>query len=132
MAQIPNELTGPRVYVAVDDKKSAKMHLTGGFHKPERDKSMCGTSIEGKTLVDARDIAPHSEYQDSDLWCLRCIGILDLEPLDQKILFSAIKFQPGTYADLVVVRHLQRPSKLKTHPFRLTNAPPRKDWRIVK
>ena len=40
MANPPNELTGPRVYVAVDDKKSAKMHLTGGFHKPERDKAM--------------------------------------------------------------------------------------------
>ena len=132
MANTPNELTGPRMYVADDDKKTAKMHLTGGFHKPGREKAMCGSSIAGKTLVDARDIAPHSENQDSDLWCLRCIGILDFEALDQKILFSAIKFQPGTYGDLVVIPHLQRPSKHKTHPFLLTSVPPRKVWRIVK
>jgi len=132
MANIPNELTGPRVYVALDDKKTAKMHLTGGYHKPERNKAMCGTSIAGKTLVDARDIAPHSEYQDSELWCLRCFRILDFEALDQKILFSAIKFQPGSYGDLIVIPHLQRPSKHKTHPFLLTSAPLRKDWRIVK
>tara|TARA_B100001996_G_scaffold356168_1_gene319318 strand:+ start:337 stop:735 length:399 start_codon:yes stop_codon:yes gene_type:complete len=132
MASIPNELTGPRVYVAVDDKKTAKMHLTGGYRQSKRKKAFCGNPVSGKTLVDARDIAPHSEHQNSNVWCIGCLNLLELEALDQKILFSAITISKGSYGDLVVIPHLQRPSKLKTHPFRLTNAPPRKDWRIMK
>lgn len=132
MAQIPNELTGPRVYVAVDDKSTEKMHLTGGYRQSKRKKAFCGNQVSGKTLVDARDIAPHSEYQHSTAWCTSCLNLLENEALDQKILFSAITISKGSYGDLVVIPHLQRPSKFKTHPFRLTNAPSRKNWRIVK
>ena len=132
MPSPPNELTGPRLYVAVDNKKTTTMHLTGGYRRPQRKLALCGTQIAGKTLVDARDIAPHTEYQDSSLWCKRCIAMLDFEGLDQKVLFSAIKFKDGSYGDLVVIPHLHRPSKIKAHPFILTNAPPRKDWRVVE
>ena len=132
MANIPNELTGPRVYVAVDDRKTAKMHLTGGYRQSERKKAFCGDSVSGKTLVDARDVAPHSEYQNSNVWCIRCLNLLDNEALDQKILFSAIAISKGSYGDLIVIPHLQRPSRNPRHPFLLTSAPPRNDWRIVE
>ena len=63
MTNTKNELTGPRVFVVVDDKKKGKIHLTGGYAKPEMNKSMCGTKIGMKTIVDARDIAPREEYR---------------------------------------------------------------------
>ena len=101
MPESPNELTGPRVYVAVSNKKSAKMHLTGGHQKPKRNKTLCGNSATGATLVDVRDIALYKEYRDGDLWCKRCLAMLDFEALDQKVLFGAVEFKQGTYSDLV-------------------------------
>ena len=131
MPKPENELTGPRVYVTVGGT-TPTLHLTGGYNKPNRTKTMCGVSLAGRTLVDARDIAPHYEYRDAKLWCKRCLAMLDFEGLDQKVLFSAIEFKIGTYSDLILKKHMERPSKKPKHPFSLTNAPPRKDWRIVK
>ena len=132
MPETPNELTVPRVYVVVSNKKSAKMHLTGGHQKPKRNKTLCGNSATGATLVDVRDIVPCNEYRDGNLWCKRCLAMLDFEALDQKVLFSAVEFKHGTYSDLVLIPHLRRSPKTPKRPFRLTNAPPRKDWRIVE
>lgn len=132
MPSPPNELTGPRLYVAVDNKKSAPMHLTGGYRRPHRKSALCGTQIGGKTLVDARDIAPHTEYKDSSLWCKRCFAMLDFEGLDQKVLFAAIEFNGVSYSDYVLIGHLRRSKKAPKRPFILTNAPKREDWRIVE
>ena len=38
MNSVKNELTGPRVFVVVDDNKKGKIHLTGGHAKPEMNK----------------------------------------------------------------------------------------------
>ncbi len=130
MSKLDNELTGPRVYVAVGGK-GQKLHLTGGYSKPNISKAMCGTGLETRTIVDARDIAPRDGYQDSKLWCLRCINLLAYEALDQIILFSSIFMEKiGTYGDLVVIPHLERPSKHKKHPFKLTAAPEKSEWRL--
>ena len=131
MSKLDNELTGPRVYVAVGGKNQ-KLHLTGGYSKPNISKAMCGTKLEGRTIVDARDIAPRQGYQDWRLWCLKCLGLLDFEALDQKVLFSAIIGAPGTYGDIVVIPHLERPSKHKKHPFKLTPVPEKSEWRIFE
>ena len=63
MNKLKNELTGPRVFVALGNQNE-KIHLTGGYAKPEKNKSMCGKELVGKTIVDARDIAPREGYQD--------------------------------------------------------------------
>ena len=126
MVKLKNELTGPRVFVALGNQKE-KIHLTGGYAKPEKNKSMCGTDLAGKTIVDARDIAPREGYQDSKLWCLRCLGLLDFEALDQKVLFSAIEISAGTYGQLVVAGHVSR-NKPK---LILTPAPEKSEWRTL-
>ena len=131
MARLANELTGPRVYVAVG-KKGQKLHLTGGVNKPNMSKAMCGAKFEEQILVDARDIAPREGYQDGNMWCKRCLAALDFEALDQKILFSTVRFKHGTYCDLVLIEHLKRPSKLPASPFDLTPVPPREEWRIAE
>lgn len=123
-----NELTGPRVFVVVNDNKKGKIHLTGGYAKPEMNKSMCGTKIGMKTIVDARDIAPRDEYRHAHRWCKRCLARLDNEGLDQKVLFSAIEFSAGTYGQLVVSRHISR-NKPKLN---LTPAPDKSQWRTVE
>ncbi len=132
MNKLKNELTGPRVFVALANQNE-KIHLTGGYAKPEKNKSMCGKELVGKTIVDARDIAPREGYQDSKLWCLGCLHLLSFEALDQKILFSSVSMEKvGTYGDVVVIEHLKRPSKYKTHPFNLTPAPDKSQWRIFE
>ena len=45
MDNVKNELTGPRVFVVVADNKKGKIHLTGGYAKPEMNKSMCGAKL---------------------------------------------------------------------------------------
>jgi len=131
MIKSKNELTGPRVFVALGDKKQ-KIHLTGGHGKPEKNKSMCGKILRSEIIVDARDIAPREGYQDSKSWCLKCINLLDYEALDQKILFSSISMEKvGTYGDIVVIPHLERPRKYKTHPLNLTPVPEKSEWRIL-
>lgn len=120
-----NELTGPRVFVVVDDKKKGKLHLTGGYAKPEKKKTMCGITLGMKTIVDARDIAPREEYRHAHRWCKRCLAMLDFEGLDQKVLFSAIEFSAGTYGQLVLARHVSR-NKPK---LILTPAPKKSQWR---
>ena len=132
MNNLKNELTGPRVFVALANQNE-KIHLTGGYAKPEKNKSMCGKELVGKTIVDARDIAPREGYQDSKLWCLGCLHLLSFEALDQKILFSSVSMEKvGTYGDVVVIEHLKRPSKYKTHPFNLTPVPEKSEWRIFE
>ena len=128
MNNIKNELTGPRVFVVVDDNKKGKIHLTGGYAKPEMNKSMCGTKLGMKTIVDARDIAPREEYRHGHRWCKRCLAMLDFEGLDQKVLFSAIEFSTGTYGQLVVAGHVSR-NKPK---LILTPTTERSQWRIVE
>ena len=128
MNNTKNELTGPRVFVVVDDKKKGKIHLTGGYAKPEMNKSMCGTKIGMKTIVDARDIAPREEYRHAHRWCKRCLFMLDFEALDQKVLFSAIEFSAGTYGQLVLAGHISR-NKPK---LMLTPAPEKSEWRTVE
>jgi hypothetical protein len=128
MNYVKNELTGPRVFVAVDDNKKGKIHLTGGYAKPEMNKSMCGTKLGMKTIVDARDIAPREEYRHAQRWCKRCLARLDNEGLDQKVLFSAIEFTVGTYGQLVVARHISR-NKPKLN---LTPVPDKSQWRTVE
>ena len=127
MNYLKNELTGPRVFVVVNDNKKGKIHLTGGYAKPEMNKSMCGTKLGTKTIVDARDIAPRDEYRQAHRWCKRCLGMLDFEGLDQKVLYSAIEFSAGTYGQLVVARHISR-NKPK---LILTPAPDKSQWRTV-
>tara|TARA_B100000767_G_C19738587_1_gene525056 strand:- start:107 stop:511 length:405 start_codon:yes stop_codon:yes gene_type:complete len=132
MNKLKNELTGPRVFVALANQNE-KIHLTGGHAKPEKNKSMCGKEIVGKMIVDARDIAPREGYQDSKLWCLACLHLLAFEALDQKILFSSVSMEKvGTYGDVVVIEHLKRPSKYKTHPFNLTPVPEKSEWRTFE
>ena len=127
MNYVKNELTGPRVFVAVNDNKKGKIHLTGGYGKPKMNKSMCGTKLDMKTIVDARDIAPREEYRHAHRWCKRCLAMLDFEGLDQKVLFSAIEFSAGTYGQLVVAHHISR-NKPK---LKLTSAPDKSQWRTV-
>ena len=132
MVKLKNELTGPRVFVTLGNQNE-KIHLTGGYAKPEKNKSMCGTDLAGKTIVDARDIAPREGYQDSKLWCLRCLHLLSYEALDQIILFSSVSMEKvGTYGAVVVIEHLERPRKYKTHPFNLTPVPEKSEWRIFE
>jgi len=128
MTNTKNELTGPRVFVVVDDKKKEKIHLTGGYAKPEMNKSMCGTKLGMKTIVDARDIAPREEYRQGQRWCKRCLARLDNEGLDQKVLFSAIEFSAGTYGQLMLAGHVSR-NKPKLN---LTPAPDKSQWRTVE
>ena len=128
MTNTKNELTGPRVFVVVDDKKKGKIHLTGGYAKPEMNKSMCGTKLGMKTIVDARDIAPREEYRHAHRWCKRCLGVLEYEALDQKVLFSAIEFSAGTYGQLVVAGHVSR-NKPK---LILTPATHKSQWRTIE
>ena len=128
MEYVKNELTGPRVFVVVDDNKKGKIHLTGGYAKPKMNKSMCGTKLGMKTIVDARDIAPREEYRHGHRWCKRCLGMLDFEGLDQKVLFSAIEFSAGTYGLLVLADHVSRIKPKLT----LTPAPEKSQWRIVE
>ena len=128
MDNVKNELTGPRVFVVVADNKKGKIHLTGGYAKPEMNKSMCGAKLGMKTVVDARDIAPREEYRHAHRWCLRCLGMLDFEALDQKVLFSAIEIPAGTYGQLVVAGHVSR-NKPK---LILTPAPEKSEWRIFE
>ena len=128
MDNVKNELTGPRVFVVVADNKKGKIHLTGGYAKPEMNKSMCGAKLGMKTVVDARDIAPREEYRHAHRWCLRCLGMLDFEALDQKVLFSAIEISAGTYGQLVVAGHVSR-NKPK---LILTPAPEKSEWRIFE
>ena len=123
-----NELTGPRVFVVVDDKKKGKLHLTGGYAKPDKKKAMCGHKFATETIVDARDIAPREEYKHAHRWCKRCLAMLDFEGLDQKVLFSAIEFSAGTYGQLVLARHVSR-NKPK---LILTPAPVKSKWRTVE
>ena len=128
MNYVKNELTGPRVFVVVDDNKKGKIHLTGGYAKPEMNKSMCGTKLGMKTIVDARDIAPREEYRQAQRWCKRCLARLDNEGLDQKVLFSAIEFSAGTYGQLMLAGHVSR-NKPKLN---LTPAPDKSQWRTVE
>ena len=128
MDNVKNELTGPRVFVVVADNKKGKIHLTGGYAKPEMNKSMCGAKLGMKTVVDARDIAPREEYRHARRWCFRCLGMLDFEALDQKVLFSAIEISAGTYGQLVVAGHVSR-NKPK---LILTPAPEKSEWRIFE
>ena len=128
MNNIKNELTGPRIFVVVDDNKKGKIHLTGGYAKPEMNKSMCGTKLGMKTIVDARDIAPREEYRQAQRWCKRCLARLDNEGLDQKVLFSAIEFSAGTYGQLMLAGHVSR-NKPK---LILTPAPDKSQWRTVE
>ncbi len=128
MDNVKNELTGPRVFVVVADNKKGKIHLTGGYAKPEMNKSMCGAKLGMKTVVDARDIAPREEYRHAHRWCFRCLGMLDFEALDQKVLFSAIEISAGTYGQLVVAGHVSR-NKPK---LILTPAPEKSEWRIFE
>ena len=129
MTNTKNELTGPRVFVVVDDKKKGKIHLTGGYAKPEMNKSMCGTKIGMKTIVDARDIAPREEYRDSHRWCktlprhagFRSIG-------SESLVFPAIEFSAGTYGQLVLAGHVSR-NKPK---LMLTPAPEKSELRTVE
>ena len=84
-------------------------------------------------IVDARDTAPRDGYQDSNLWCVACLHQLAFEALDQKILFSSVSMEKvGTYGDVVVIEHLKRPSKYKTHPFNLTPVPEKSEWRTFE
>ena len=128
MDNVKNELTGPRVFVVVADNQKGKIHLTGGYAKPEMNKSMCGAKLGMKTVVDARDIAPREEYRHAHRWCLRCLGMLDFEALDQKVLFSAIEISAGTYGQLVVARHISR-NKPK---LILTPTLEKSQWRTVE
>ena len=128
MDNVKNELTGPRVFVVVADNKKGKIHLTGGYAKPEMNKSMCGAKLGMKTVVDARDIAPREEYRHAHRWCFRCLGMLYFEALDQKVLFSAIEISAGTYGQLVVAGHVSR-NKPK---LILTPAPEKSEWRIFE
>ena len=91
-------------------------------------KSMCGAKLGMKTVVDARDIAPREEYRHAHRWCFRCLGMLDFEALDQKVLFSAIEISAGTYGQLVVAGHVSR-NKPK---LILTPAPEKSEWRIFE
>ena len=114
--------------MVVADNKKGKIHLTGGYAKPEMNKSMCGAKLGMKTVVDARDIAPREEYRHAHRWCFRCLGMLDFEALDQKVLFSAIEISAGTYGQLVVAGHVSR-NKPK---LILTPAPEKSEWRIFE
>ena len=128
MDNVKNELTGPRVFVVVADNQKGKIHLTGGYAKPEMNKSMCGAKLGMKTVVDARDIAPREEYRHAHRWCLRCLGMLDFEALDQKVLFSAIEISAGAYGQLVIAGHVSR-NKPK---LILTPAPEKSEWRTFE
>ena len=128
MDNVKNELTGPRVFVVVADNQKGKIHLTGGYAKPEMNKSMCGAKLGMKTIVDARDIAPREEYRHAHRWCLRCLGMLDFEALDQKVLFSAIEISAGAYGQLVIAGHVSR-NKPK---LILTPAPEKSEWRTFE
>tara|TARA_B100000614_G_scaffold7158_1_gene6630 strand:+ start:178 stop:792 length:615 start_codon:yes stop_codon:yes gene_type:complete len=107
MGKTLNELTGPQVFV-YKNPRSKVYHLTGGYNQPDVKKAFCGTAIKVQNVIDARDIAPREGFRDSSLWCKRCLAMLDFEGLDQKVLFSAIKFGPGTYGQLVVAPHVGR------------------------
>ena len=131
MTLLKNELTGPRVFVALGDKKE-KIHLTGGHAKPEKVSSMCGRELGSRIIVDARDIAPREGYQKSSMWCKQCLGRLENEGLDQKVLFTSIQFKSGTFGDLCVIPHLGREKKFKTYPLNLTPVPKKNEWRIFE
>jgi hypothetical protein len=126
-----NELTGPRVFVVLGGKKE-KIHLTGGHAKPEKDTSMCGRELGNRIIVDARDIAPREGYQGSSVWCKQCLGILENEGLDQKVLFTSIQFKSGTFGDLCVIPHLGRQKKFNKYPLHLTPVPEESEWRILE
>ena len=131
MTLLKNELTGPRVFVALGDKKE-KIHLTGGHAKPEKISSMCGRELGSRIIVDARDIAPREGYQKSSMWCKQCLGRLENEGLDQKVLFTSIQFKSGTFGDLCVIPHLGRQKKFKQYPLNLTQVPKKNEWRIFE
>jgi hypothetical protein len=116
--QEKNEVTGPKVWV-VKNPNSKKHHMTGGYGQPEMSKCFCGNQIETNEVFDPRDIAARDGFQDLDLWCIKCIGLLDFEALDQKIIFSAIDFGNGYFYKDNLMDHLGR-SKPK---LRLTPPP---------
>jgi len=113
---IENEVTGPRVFV-VQNSKSSKLHITGGYGQPEMKKTLCGQKVNTPTVFDPRDTAARDGYQDHTKWCVKCMGFLDFEALDQIILFAAIEWPTGTNGQHSVVPHLSRKKpKLKLSP----------------
>jgi hypothetical protein len=131
MTLYKNELTGPRVFVVLGGEKE-KIHLTGGHAKPEKKLSMCGRDLASKIIVDARDIAPREGYQKSSMWCKQCLGLLENEGLDQKVLFTSIQFKSGTFGDLCVIPHLGREKQFKKYPLNLTPVLEKSEWRVFE
>jgi len=121
---IENEVTGPRVFV-VQNSSSSKLHITGGYAQQDMKKTFCGRKVNTPTVLDPRDTAAREGYQNYTMWCVKCIGLLDFEALDQIILFAAIEWPTGTNGQLSVVPHLSRkkprlklappPANLPTH-----------------
>jgi len=99
--------TGPRVFV-VQNSKSSKLHITGGYGQSEMKKTLCGQKVKTPTVFDSRDTAARDGYQDHTKWCVKCMGLLDFEALDQIILFAAIEWPTGTNGQHSVVPHLSR------------------------
>lgn len=115
MAMI-NEVTGPKVWV-VDNPGSKKYHMTGGYGQPDMKQCFCGAKIKATKVIDPRDIAAREGFQDLNLWCIKCIGLLDFEALDQKIVFAAIDFGNGYFYKDNLMQHLsRRKPKLRLTP----------------
>jgi len=116
MGKTLNEITGPRVFV-VDNPRTKKLHITGGYGQPDMKRTLCGQKVNTPTVLDPRDTAARDGYQDYTKWCVKCMGLLDFEALDQIILFAAIEWPTGTNGQLSVVPHLSRKRpKLKLTP----------------
>lgn len=116
MGKILNEVTGPRVFV-VDNGRGSKLHITGGYGQPDMKQALCGANIKVTKVLDPRDTAARDGYQDYNMWCTKCMGLLDFEALDQKILFSAIEWPAGTTGQLIIAGHLtRRKPKLRLTP----------------
>jgi len=102
------DLTGPSVYV-VFPKRKGKIHLTGGYQASSFDHGLCQRQLTIDEVVDARDIAPYSEFtgeENYDKWCGQCLHRLNWEALDQQILFA---FLPTD--DFALYRNQKKPGR---------------------
>ena len=113
---IINEVTGPKVWV-VDNPGSKKYHMTGGYGQPDMKQCFCGVKIKASKVIDPRDVAAREGLQNIDLWCIKCLSLVDYEALDQKILFAAIDFNNGYFYKDNIMDHLgRRKPKLRLSP----------------